>query len=605
MSDFIVSFVGLPSSGKSSIINSLVLKRLLHSGIYRTTTEFKLIEDIFDDNNNKFKIYDLPEIYNSEEKNIFDDDNNTFKLYDSSETHNLEEKDNNKINNFKHILNSNLIIWTSDANNAFLTTHEINEYNKLKKYIKDSTDLTGKLYYVIIMLTKYDKKINLIEESNNNNEIQDSDEDIDIKNLIINVKNKFPEEDIILYNAYGRSYHNEKSSSILKKFIEKRIGIPTNFNILFDISKYILNFSDKQERLYFDKFITCYNNNYSYLFTQNIMPYWLNITNDQQVNHLMKIRYDKFNSNYFIFKFINLVINNNKDYIKIINLKLIDFYKDIIINNNYSSTLNYHKDYNSDDIIKLFINIFIQSSILDQIEIYTKLFQDDFNYEKAYLIILSIHNEGYKKENFNFINIFNCYIKTLNNSIGINSSSNSSIDNNNISNFYLKILLIINKVPIYIKYYNHTSMCYCMSYPATLNTYILSINKKYNYNISLEEYSLLSLSEKFNNLLIYLNKLNEDNDYILLNKLQIIYILTYNSFTLPETSKNKISFYIHSEAYFLNGKQTTIIDRLKYNDTYLTLVNQIWTKIYSNIQIPYNGYIGNLIPLDLTELLYI
>ena len=35
---------------------------------------------------------------------------------------------------------------------------------------------------------------------------------------------------------------------------------------------------------------------------------------------------------------------------------------------------------------------------------------------------------------------------------------------------------------------------------------------------------------------------------------------------------------------------------------YLSIVNKIWTKIYSNIQIPYNGYIGNFIPLDITEL---
>ena len=53
MSDFIISFVGLPSSGKSSIINSLVLKRLLQSGVCRTTTEFKLIEE---------NIFDLDEI---------------------------------------------------------------------------------------------------------------------------------------------------------------------------------------------------------------------------------------------------------------------------------------------------------------------------------------------------------------------------------------------------------------------------------------------------------------------------------------------------------------------------------------------------------------
>jgi ribosome biogenesis GTPase A len=39
----VVGFIGLPSAGKSSIINSLVGKRILHSGVCRTTTEVHLI----------------------------------------------------------------------------------------------------------------------------------------------------------------------------------------------------------------------------------------------------------------------------------------------------------------------------------------------------------------------------------------------------------------------------------------------------------------------------------------------------------------------------------------------------------------------------------
>ena len=416
------------------------------------------------------------------------------------------------------------------------------------------------------MLTKHDKNLN---------------------DLIIKIKNKFSEEDIILYNAYGRLYHNKKTTE-LKKFIEKTIGVPFKFNILFDISKYILNFSDKQKKLYFDKFILIYNNNVN---NDNIILYWMNITKTEQLDHLIKIYYNKFDNDYKIFKFINLVIDNNEEYIKIFNLRLIDYYKDIIINNKYSISLNYYKDYTSNDIIKLFSNIFEQSSTLDQTEIYTKLFQDDFSYEKTYLIISSIYSEVYKKENY--IDIFNYYIRNL---------DNSSISTNNISNFYLKILLIINKIPIYIKYFTDCNNYY-MSYQLTLNAYILSINKKYDY-IYLEEYNILSLSEKFNNFLSYLNMLNEDNDYILLNKVQLINVLTYNCSNISETNKKKVSFYIHSEAFFINGDNIVIINRLRHNDMYLSIVSKIWNKIYSNIQIQYNGYIGDFIPLDLTELLY-
>ena len=121
MSDFIVAFVGLPSSGKSSIINSLCFKRIQQTGICRTTTEYKLIDDtLIDDANNKFKVIDLPGICDSEE---------TIK----------SSKDFNELT-YAHIKNANLIIWTSDINKAFITTHEVEEFNKIKKYIKERTE---------------------------------------------------------------------------------------------------------------------------------------------------------------------------------------------------------------------------------------------------------------------------------------------------------------------------------------------------------------------------------------------------------------------------------------------------------------------------------
>ena len=138
MSDFKVAFIGLPSSGKSSIINSLVGKRLLESGVCRTTTEYKLLDDIIeDDNNNKFQVIDLPGICDSEESNT-----------------NFNELTN------EHIKDANLIIWISDVNKAFITTHEVNEYNRIKEYIKNLNQETGKLYHLIICLSKCDKDIN-------------------------------------------------------------------------------------------------------------------------------------------------------------------------------------------------------------------------------------------------------------------------------------------------------------------------------------------------------------------------------------------------------------------------------------------------------------
>jgi hypothetical protein len=66
-----------------------------------------------------------------------------------------------------------------------------------------------------------DKKVILKCQKSNNEEIDDSDEDTNIDDLIDKVKQKFPQEDIMIFNAYGRSFYHDRSSKILKKFIKK------------------------------------------------------------------------------------------------------------------------------------------------------------------------------------------------------------------------------------------------------------------------------------------------------------------------------------------------------------------------------------------------
>lgn len=269
MSNFTVAFVGLPSSGKSSIINSLVFKRLLQSDVCRTTTEANIL-DIYveDDDNNKFKVIDLPGICDSEEKD--------------------HDKKFNDLT-YGHITNANLIIWVSDVNKAFITTHEVTEYNKLKKYIKDFEDQTGTLYHIAILLSKCDKEAKKLDKSDkksilsNSDEIVDSDEDTDIYDLIDKVKQKFPNDDIMLFNAYGRSYHHNKSSEVLRKFINKMVGIPQKDNIQFKITKYMANHKEDQKKLYYDKFIERFNQFVdNKLNIESLILFWKNIEESEK-----------------------------------------------------------------------------------------------------------------------------------------------------------------------------------------------------------------------------------------------------------------------------------------------------------------------------------
>ena len=70
-----ICLVGLPSSGKSSIINSLCFKRLCQTGISRTTTTATTFEGLKSDDDIEFNICDLPGI-----ADIDDVDKNMMKL---------------------------------------------------------------------------------------------------------------------------------------------------------------------------------------------------------------------------------------------------------------------------------------------------------------------------------------------------------------------------------------------------------------------------------------------------------------------------------------------------------------------------------------------
>ena len=63
-----IAFIGLPSAGKSSIINSLIGKRLAKTGIAKTTEEPTLYNDnIFSDDGISLELLDLPGVADIED----------------------------------------------------------------------------------------------------------------------------------------------------------------------------------------------------------------------------------------------------------------------------------------------------------------------------------------------------------------------------------------------------------------------------------------------------------------------------------------------------------------------------------------------------------
>lgn len=114
---YIIAFCDLSSSGKSSLINSSIGKRILENGVCRTTFEHRTLEhqtlekyQIQDDDGCKF-IVDLPRICNSDEKD-------TQKFNDITKS---------------QIKNATFVFFVSDVHKAFITDyHGIHYYKSLE-----------------------------------------------------------------------------------------------------------------------------------------------------------------------------------------------------------------------------------------------------------------------------------------------------------------------------------------------------------------------------------------------------------------------------------------------------------------------------------------
>ena len=516
MTNFLVAFVGLPSSGKSSIINSLLFKRKLQSGVCRTTTDANTIDElIVDDYNNVFNVIDLPGICDSEENN----DQNFNEM------------------TYAHVTNAKLILWVSDVNKAFITTHEVNEYNKLKNHINKLSDDTGTLYYIAIMLSKCDKDCKKRNKKVKNKKIQsdeleDSDEDTDINDLVDKVKSKFPNDDIILFNAYGRSYHHKKSSDVLKKFVNKMAGMPTNQNINFDISKYIIYYMSKQEKMFYDKFIAIYDAYICNTATfEKMIESWDKITLDEKVIFFISILNNNKQNNWKIFRFVIYLSESyhfeltDEDHLLCDNWQ-IKYYNHMIIDNSFlRPSHNLTNEFTTTEVYELIQSCFERFNDELKLKYYQELVTTSNIPIADAINIIILLNESYDIE----------HRQKLFNNIIINCAQS-------FDRFY-KIMMNINK----------------------------------------ENYDFLEINDNpivtYINYLEHIKKLFNNEEYILLNKIQICNCLIFN--LIPDCHFRKLTRLDHIT-------KSISYNRLTNNDDYNNHVSNIWCQIYSNILIGYN-----------------
>jgi len=257
-----ICFIGLPSGGKSTIINSLIGKRILHSGITRTTEDPAFIgkENIF--NKNNYKCHTLKS-----------DDNIEFNVIDLPGINDIEDSkyDFDQIT-FEWIYSCDIIYWVTEASSAFITRHEKEEFDKIYNMLETESIETGTLYQLGIIINKYDisdsdneikdkfydVKDDYYEIITNNHssddEIQDPYEATTIADSYKRVESIFKDVvPIVTFNAHGRILHMNCSGRF-KNFIKRLTPSVSSHNIDFNLYNYINDYEEKNSRVIIDSF---------------------------------------------------------------------------------------------------------------------------------------------------------------------------------------------------------------------------------------------------------------------------------------------------------------------------------------------------------------
>jgi GTPase SAR1 family protein len=232
----LIGLIGLPSAGKSTMINALIGKRIQQTGVCRTTRDVHLIgpcnlfslsadhfhkEQPISDDGIKYSIIDLPGMSDAENSGV--------------------ERNFDEITH-AWITNCDLVLWVSDINSAFLTSHEKTEFDHIRSILDQRSLETGDCYQIGIMLSKFNQQENQFQSTPSAKvnylagEIVDDYEETTVTHCLERVHRLFPAGSvpILKFNAFGRITHHPSSSPALKRLVSNMGGAHdchTEFNL--------------------------------------------------------------------------------------------------------------------------------------------------------------------------------------------------------------------------------------------------------------------------------------------------------------------------------------------------------------------------------------
>ena len=236
-----LGFAGLPSAGKSTMVNALAGKRVLESGVCRTTTEACLVgatnrigaaqkwvrTKLESDDGVAFCALDLPGICDSE------DTSGSF----------------NKVT-LAWASKCDVVVWVTDARTAFLTTHETREYRALCAAIQEKADEDGTLYQFLIVVAKYDATHSTKVPKTSpvpcylEGEIRTGTEETTIASCFARVERMFPETRVAKFSAFARILRC--GSEALRALVSASTASTDGTNDTFDLAWATENITEKR-----------------------------------------------------------------------------------------------------------------------------------------------------------------------------------------------------------------------------------------------------------------------------------------------------------------------------------------------------------------------
>lgn len=153
----VVGFVGLPCAGKSTVINSIVGKRVLQSGVCRTTT----VATVVGAKAPGARFAGAKKVEVADEAALVSDDGVEFCAIDLPGIADAENTGSKSETDFtalalKWASECDVVVWVTDARTAFLTTHETREFTDMRRALEKIADEDGKLFQFCILLAKYE-----------------------------------------------------------------------------------------------------------------------------------------------------------------------------------------------------------------------------------------------------------------------------------------------------------------------------------------------------------------------------------------------------------------------------------------------------------------